>query len=150
MSGRFFINREEESRRFEMHRKNLRIKTAGPNQIVRTLSGGTQQKIVLAKWLESESQVILFDEPTRGIDVGARYEIYSLINDLSARGKAVVLISSDFSEILGMSDRIIVMSEGAVSGEIGNVRKTTLKDLMALSVSAKTKRRQNKFEGFVI
>jgi ABC-type sugar transport system ATPase subunit len=150
MSGRFFINRETESSRFEMHRKNLRIKTTGPNQIVRTLSGGTQQKIVLAKWLESESQVIIFDEPTRGIDVGARYEIYSLINDLAAKGKAVALISSDFSEILGMSDRIIVMSEGAVSGEIRNVRKTTLKDLMALSISAKTKNRQKKFEGSVI
>jgi ABC-type sugar transport system ATPase subunit len=147
MSGRFFINREEESKRFEAHRKNLRIKTVGPNQIVRTLSGGTQQKIVLAKWLESESRVIIFDEPTRGIDVGARYEIYSLINDLAARGKAAVLISSDFSEILGMSDRIIVMSEGAVSGEIGNVRKITPKDLMALSISAKIKNRQNKFEG---
>jgi ribose transport system ATP-binding protein len=144
LSQGMFVNRKKESERFEIQRKNLKIKTSGPGQITRTLSGGNQQKIVLAKWLETESKVIIFDEPTRGIDVGARYEIYGLINELAADGKSIVFISSDFSEILGMSDRIIVMSEGAMSGEIKKVKTATMKDLMTLSVGNQGKRRERK------
>lgn len=141
------VDRKKEAGRFEVQRKNLHIKVSGPDQIARTLSGGNQQKVVLAKWLESESKVIIFDEPTRGIDVGARYEIYSLINGLASEGKSIVLISSDFSEILGMCDRVMVMSEGCVSGEIENARKATAKDLMKLSVANPAKKHTNRRKG---
>ena len=82
------------------------------------LSGGNQQKVVLSKWLFSDSEIIIFDEPTRGIDVGARREIYQIINDLVADGKTVVVVSSDMEEIMGVSDRILVMYEGKVAGEV--------------------------------
>ena len=82
------------------------------------LSGGNQQKVVLAKWLYSDSEIIIFDEPTRGIDVGARREIYEIINNLVENGKTVVVISSDMEEIMGVSDRILVMYEGTIAGEI--------------------------------
>jgi ABC-type sugar transport system ATPase subunit len=101
------------------------------------LSGGNQQKILIAKWLESNSDIIIFDEPTRGIDVGAKYEIYLLINDLIKSGKSVIMISSEFPEVLGMSDRILVMREGESSGEIRDVRKATTKDIMRLAVKEK-------------
>ena len=82
------------------------------------LSGGNQQKIVVAKWLMSDSEVIILDEPTRGIDVGAKREIYELINDLARAGKAVIVISSDMEEVLGISDRIAVMHEGRIAGMV--------------------------------
>jgi ABC-type sugar transport system ATPase subunit len=87
-------------------------------QLTRNLSGGNQQKVVLAKWLAADCDVLIFDEPTRGIDVGARYEIYKLMNELCARGKAIIMISSDMEELLGMSDRIIVLCEGRQMGEL--------------------------------
>ncbi len=87
-------------------------------QKVGNLSGGNQQKVVLAKWLYTAPEVLILDEPTRGIDVGAKYEIYAIINELSAQGKAVVVISSEMPELLGMSDRIYVMNEGAFVGEM--------------------------------
>jgi ribose transport system ATP-binding protein len=95
----------------------LRIKTPGPHQRVVHLSGGNQQKVVLGKWLCTEAQILIFDEPTRGIDVGAKVEIYQLINQLAARGAAILMISSELPEILGMSDRILVMHGGRISGE---------------------------------
>ncbi|MFV0412139.1 MAG: D-xylose ABC transporter ATP-binding protein, partial [Oscillospiraceae bacterium] len=82
-------------------------------------SGGNQQKVVLAKWLFSDSRIIIFDEPTRGIDVGAKREIYEIINELTAEGKAVIVISSDMEEIMGLCDRILVLCEGRVTGEVG-------------------------------
>jgi ribose transport system ATP-binding protein len=96
----------------------LNIRTPGPMQITRNLSGGNQQKVVLAKWLAADCDVLIFDEPTRGIDVGARYEIYKLMNDLCDRGKAIIMVSSDMEELLGMSDRIIVLCEGRQTGEL--------------------------------
>lgn len=98
--------------------KELRIKTPSLEQLVGNLSGGNQQKVVLAKWLASEPDIIIFDEPTRGIDVGAKQEIYMLMNELTNQGKAVIMISSDMEELLGMSDRIIVLSEGRLAGEL--------------------------------
>ena len=98
--------------------KELRIKTPSLEQLVGNLSGGNQQKVVLAKWLASEPDIIIFDEPTRGIDVGAKQEIYMLMNELTKQGKAVIMISSDMEELLGMSDRIIVLSEGRLAGEL--------------------------------
>jgi ribose transport system ATP-binding protein len=96
---------------------DLRIKTPGSAQRVMNLSGGNQQKVVLAKWLCRETEILLFDEPTRGIDVGSKVEIYQLINRLAADGKAILMISSELPEILGMSDRILVMNRGRIAGE---------------------------------
>jgi ribose transport system ATP-binding protein len=98
--------------------KNLAIKTPSLKQTVRNLSGGTQQKVVVGKWLIADTQVLIFDEPTRGIDVGAKSEIYRLLNDLAHEGKAIVMISSELPEILRMSHRIIVMCEGRITGEL--------------------------------
>jgi len=98
--------------------RKLAIKTPSAQQLVRNLSGGNQQKVILAKWLLMKCDVIFFDEPTRGIDVGAKQEIYRLMNDLADEGKAVVMISSEMPELLGMSDRVIVMHEGRVAGEL--------------------------------
>jgi ribose transport system ATP-binding protein len=96
----------------------LLIKTPSINQIVKNLSGGNQQKVILGKWLAANSQLIILDEPTRGIDVGAKFEIYKIINDLVENGKTVILISSEMEELIGMSDRIIVFSEGVITGEL--------------------------------
>jgi len=97
---------------------SLRIRTPSPEQLVRNLSGGNQQKVVLAKWLLTESRVLLFDEPTRGIDVGAKAEIYQLMGDLAARGVAMLMITSELPEAIGMADRILVMHEGHITAEI--------------------------------
>lgn len=96
----------------------LQIKTPHVEEIVHHLSGGTQQKVVLAKWLLTHSRVLIFDEPTRGIDVGAKMEIYRLINEIAAQGVAVLLITSELPEALGMCDRIYVMREGHLMGEV--------------------------------
>lgn len=122
---------------FARYIKDLLIKLAGPEQRARTLSGGNQQKVVLAKWLEANSDVIIFDEPTRGIDVGAKYEIYLLMNRLVAQRKAIIMISSELPEVLGMSDRIVVMHEGKISGEIGDAANATQEQIMALAVGVK-------------
>ena len=110
----------------------LRIKTPSINQLVKNLSGGNQQKVVLAKWLLVDCEVIIFDEPTRGIDVGAKQEIYQLINALAAAGKAVIIISSELPELLGMSDRVIVMAEGRVTAEL-ETREASQERIMQLS-----------------
>ncbi len=98
--------------------KELLIKTPSHNQLVKNLSGGNQQKVVLAKWLAANSELIILDEPTRGIDVGAKFEIYKLINELVKNGKTILLISSEMEELIGMSDRIIVLAEGRMTGEL--------------------------------
>ncbi|MBL7221181.1 MAG: sugar ABC transporter ATP-binding protein, partial [Phycisphaerae bacterium] len=107
--------------------------------LAENLSGGNQQKLVLAKWLENDCDVIIFDEPTRGIDVGAKYEIYVLMNELAAQGKAIIMISSELPEVLGMSDRIIVMHEGSVTGEITDVANATQEQIMHLAIKSETK-----------
>jgi len=94
------------------------IKTPSINQLVRNLSGGNQQKVVIAKWLVRNSDILIFDEPTRGIDVGAKSEIYKLMNELAGQGKSIIMISSELPELLRMSDRIVVMCEGKLTGEI--------------------------------
>ncbi|MEX0929213.1 MAG: sugar ABC transporter ATP-binding protein [Balneolales bacterium] len=98
--------------------ESLSIKTPGANQMVINLSGGNQQKVVLSKWLCCQSDIFIFDEPTRGIDVGAKAEIYSLMNLLTSRGVAIIMISSELPEILGMSDRMLVMHKGSIAGEL--------------------------------
>lgn len=102
----------------ETYRRSLRIRTPSVFQKVVNLSGGNQQKVVLSKWLFTDPDLLILDEPTRGIDVGAKYEIYSIINDLSAAGKAVILISSEMPELLGLCDRIHVMNQGRFVGEL--------------------------------
>ncbi|MEW2453172.1 sugar ABC transporter ATP-binding protein [Streptomyces albus] len=111
----------------------LGVRMAGLDQHVRTLSGGNQQKVVIGKWLLAKSRVLILDEPTRGIDVGAKVEIYQLINELTASGHAVLMISSDLPEVLGMSDRILVMSQGRIAGEL-TAREATQDAVMALAV----------------
>ena len=107
-----------ERRTAEAMCRQLNIKTPNSDVIAETLSGGNQQKVVLAKWLALSPKVLIFDEPTRGIDVGAKSEIYSLIHDLAVRGVAVIVISSDMEELLGISDRIAVMHEGRITGQL--------------------------------
>ena len=109
----------------------LRIKTPGPHQRVVNLSGGNQQKVVLGKWLTTEAEILIFDEPTRGIDVGAKAEIYQLMNQLAARGAAILMISSELPEVLGMSDRILVMHAGRIAGEFAAADATQEKLLAA-------------------
>lgn len=105
----------------------LRTKTPSVNQIVKNLSGGNQQKVVLAKWLLRDVEILIFDEPTRGIDIGARAEIYDMMRGLIAEGKSIILVSSDLTEILHLSDRVIVMCEGRVTGELDIADATQLK-----------------------
>ncbi len=128
-----FIDKGWETRALQAHVEQLSVKLTGPEQIIATLSGGNQQKVALAKWLERDAEVIIFDEPTRGIDVGAKYEIYRLMNRLAARGKAILMISSELPEVLGMSDRILVMNEGHLTGEVTDVPNATQEDLMRLA-----------------
>lgn len=112
------INKAKEAQVAEHYREAMNIRTPSVFQKVMNLSGGNQQKVVLSKWLFAEPEVLILDEPTRGIDVGAKFEIYSIINELSAQGKGVVMISSEMPELLGMSDRIYVMNEGSFVGEL--------------------------------
>lgn len=113
-----FIDRKQERSVAERFVKDLQIKTPSIEQTAQNLSGGNQQKVVLAKWLFTQSKVLIFDEPTRGVDVGAKVEIFKLMNDLVSRGVAVLMISSELPEVLGMCDRILVMHEGRLAGEL--------------------------------
>ena len=113
----------------------LRIKVPHQDQLACNLSGGNQQKVVLAKWLARDCDVFIFDEPTRGIDVGARYEIYLLMNALAVQGKAIVMISSELPEVLGMADRILTLHDGRITGEIVNGPGVTQEQIMRLAVA---------------
>ncbi|WP_304616891.1 multiple monosaccharide ABC transporter ATP-binding protein [Paracoccus sp. (in: a-proteobacteria)] len=118
VSTRGIVDESRETEVAEKYRSALRIRTPSVFQKVMNLSGGNQQKVVLAKWLFTAPDVLVLDEPTRGIDVGAKYEIYNIINDLSREGRAVVMISSEMPELLGMCDRIYVMNQGGFVGEL--------------------------------
>jgi len=112
------IDENEEIHAAEKYRKLINIKTNSIEQTVGSLSGGNQQKVVLAKWMLSDPDVLMLDEPTRGIDVGAKYEIYTVINSLADAGKAIIVISSEMPELLGICDRIYVINEGEIAGEL--------------------------------
>jgi len=129
-----FVDGKKERDAFSGYIESLLIKTPHGEQLGRNLSGGNQQKVVLAKWLQANSEVIIFDEPTRGVDVGAKYEIYVLMRKLAEQGKALLMISSELPEVLGMSDRIVVMREGRVTGEITDATKATQEDVLHLAV----------------
>jgi putative multiple sugar transport system ATP-binding protein len=118
VSSNSIINEAEETRVAEGYRKAMNIRTPSVFQKVMNLSGGNQQKVVLSKWLFAGPEVLILDEPTRGIDVGAKFEIYGIINELSADGKGVIMISSEMPELLGMCDRIYVLCEGRIVGEL--------------------------------
>jgi ribose transport system ATP-binding protein len=118
------MNAQEEQQAADRYVKDLRIKTPSLNQKVVYLSGGNQQKVVLSKWLCCKSEVFIFDEPTRGVDVGAKAEIYQLMNRLTASGVAIIMISSEMLEVLGMSDRILVMRGGRITGEFSAAEAT--------------------------
>jgi len=128
-----FVQRRREREDFGRYVDRLKIKVPNQEQRAGNLSGGNQQKVVLAKWLARNCDVLIFDEPTRGIDVGAKYEIYLLMNELAAAGKAIVMISSELPEVLGMADRILVVHEGRVTGEITDARRATQEQIMELA-----------------
>ena len=123
------INKTQERKTALDYVKQLATKTPTVDQLVVNLSGGNQQKVVIAKWLTRDCDILIFDEPTRGIDVGAKNEIYKLMNELAAQGKSIIMISSEMTEILRMSDRVIVMCEGEISGEI-DISEATQEKIM--------------------
>ena len=118
------IDRKKEKRLAEEYIEALSIKTPGMEQLVKNLSGGNQQKVAIAKWLAMDSDIIILDEPTRGIDVGAKYEIYLLMNELVEKGKSLIMISSEMPELIGMSDRVLVMRSGKIMGELSKEEVT--------------------------
>jgi inositol transport system ATP-binding protein len=132
IGGLYLLNKRKESNEVNKQIERLRIKTRSVKTEVGTLSGGNQQKVVVAKWLVKKPKVLIMDEPTRGIDVGAKYEIYKLMCDLASEGMAIIMISSELPEILGMSDRVIVMAEGEIKGELTRSEATQEK-IMKLS-----------------
>ena len=129
------VDRDNEQTSFSSFVDSLRIKVPHQDELARNLSGGNQQKVVLAKWLQRNCEVIIFDEPTRGIDVGSKYEIYLLIQELAAQGKVIIMISSELPEVLGLADRVLVMHEGRITGEITDVRNATQEDIMRMAVA---------------
>ena len=133
VSNGILLNRRAEARVGEEYVQKLGVKTPSIRQTLSNLSGGNQQKVVLAKWLFSEADILILDEPTRGIDVGAKYEIYCLMNQLTQQGKAVIMISSELPEVLGMSDRILVMHEGRIKGELTG-EAMTAEQVMSLAI----------------
>ena len=123
-SNKGVIDHNAEVLSAEEYREKINVKCAGIEQNVGSLSGGNQQKVVLAKWMLTQPDVLILDEPTRGIDVGAKYEIYCVINDLAKAGKAVIVISSEMPEIIGTCDRTYVINEGQICGELSKEEMT--------------------------
>jgi ribose transport system ATP-binding protein len=132
ISRLFTVNKREEQRIGNYYKDAMRIKTPSIEQKIKNLSGGNQQKVIIARWLASEPTLVIFDEPTRGIDVGAKSEIYTLVNELVESGKAVLMISSEMEEVMGMSDRIIVLREGRISGML-NRKEFNQETIMAFA-----------------
>ena len=131
LARRGWIDGNREIQVAERGRRDMNIKAPTVMSVVGKLSGGNQQKVVLAKWLFTDPDVLILDEPTRGIDVGAKFEIYTIVNRLVADGKAVVLISSELPELLGMCDRVYTLAAGRITGEMP-VSEATQENLMEL------------------
>ena len=131
-----FLNKKSEKKDSVEMQEILNIKTPSLDTPAGSLSGGNQQKIVIAKWLLHHPKVLIMDEPTRGIDVGAKYEIYKIMCDLAAQGVGIVMISSDLPEIIGICDRTIVMSEGKITGEVER-KDFSQEHIMAFAVGGK-------------
>jgi len=132
---RLSIDANKEIQIANEYKDSINIKAPSVEQKVGNLSGGNQQKVQLAKWMFAEPQVLILDEPTRGIDVGAKLEIYTLMNQLVERGMGVIMISSELPEVLGMSDRLYVMSEGTITGEL-SAEEATEQKVMALAIQS--------------
>ena len=130
----FIKEKKEQNNALELIRK-LSIKARNENAKVYTLSGGNQQKVVLAKWINRKCKVMIIDEPTRGVDIGAKVEIYHLINDLSRQGVGIVVISSETSELMGICDRILIMRKGRIVGEI-NRKDYSEEEILRISIGA--------------
>ncbi|BDG43662.1 multiple monosaccharide ABC transporter ATP-binding protein [Saccharococcus caldoxylosilyticus] len=139
IAKKFVVDENKEIIEAERFRDQLKIKTPSVFQKTEALSGGNQQKVVLSKWIFAEPDILILDEPTRGIDVGAKYEIYTIIHQLAEEGKAILMISSELPEILGMCDRIYVMSEGRITGEV-NRDEATQEKLMKLMTKTTVRR----------
>jgi ribose transport system ATP-binding protein len=137
LTSNLLLRKGDERKQANGFVERLRIATPGINQQVQYLSGGNQQKVVLAKWLASQSKILIFDEPTRGIDVGAKVEVYNLMNSLVENGVAVIMVSSEMPELLGMSDRILVMHEGRIAAELGR-QDATQEKVLAAAMGADT------------
>lgn len=128
------LRQDQERNAFGEYVESLSIRIPHQDQAAANLSGGNQQKVVLARWLQQNAEVLIFDEPTRGIDVGAKHEIYQLMNRLAAKGKCIVMISSELPEVIGMSDRILVMHGGRITGEITDMQSVTQEQIMELAI----------------
>jgi len=133
VTSNLLLSGRKEKKVAEKYIEALNIKTPSTNQPLMNLSGGNQQKVVLAKWLFSNADLLILDEPTRGIDVGAKYEFYCMMNDLVAQGKSIIMISSELPEVLGMSDRILVMHNGMIKGELMGLQMTA-ENVMQLAI----------------
>ena len=118
VSKGIILDRKAEEKIAQKYVDSLKTKTPSLHQKINNLSGGNQQKVAVAKWLYSNSDILILDEPTRGIDVGAKYDIYCLMNELTEQGKAIIMISSELPEVLGMADRVLVMHGGQIKGEL--------------------------------
>ena len=133
------INSSKEEALCEKAVHDLRIKTPNVEIDSGNLSGGNQQKVVVGKWLARDSRVVIFDEPTRGIDVGAKVEIYNLMNQLKKQGIAVMFVSSEMPEVMGIADRIIVMCDGRITGEV-MAKETTQNEILTLATTFEDKK----------
>ena len=130
MNAGFVLNHKKINEIVTSSIKKLSIKTPSMKEHISNLSGGNQQKVIVARWLANDPDVLIMDEPTRGIDVGAKYDIYCLINQMVEQGKSVIMISSEMPEILGMCDRIYIMNEGKMAGEL-DAKEATQEGIMA-------------------
>ena len=135
-TGGIFLDQDKETEVAQEYVRKLRTKTPSVEQLVGNLSGGNQQKVLLAKWMFANPDVLILDEPTRGIDVGAKYEIYCIINDLAKAGKSVIMISSELPEVIGMSDRIYIMNQAKIVGEM-KASEATQENIMACIVGVR-------------
>jgi putative multiple sugar transport system ATP-binding protein len=126
------INHNEEVKVATGYKESLNIKASSLEQVVGNLSGGNQQKVSIGKWLFASPQILILDEPTRGIDVGAKFEIYTIMNKLISEGMSIIMISSELGEVLGMSDRVYVMAEGEVKGEL-SIDEANQENIMQLA-----------------
>lgn len=131
LQGGFILDHKKINQVVDESIQKLRIKTPSMKEHISNLSGGNQQKVIVSRWLANDPDVLIMDEPTRGIDVGAKHEIYEIMNELAAQGKAIIMISSEMSELLGMSDRVYVMCNGKVTGEIREADEMTQAGVMA-------------------
>jgi putative multiple sugar transport system ATP-binding protein len=132
ISSNGMINDNEEIKIADHYKKSLTIKASSLEQLVGNLSGGNQQKVSLGKWLFVGPKLLILDEPTRGIDVGAKFEIYTVMNELIKQGMSIIMISSELGEVLGMSDRVYVMAQGEIKGEL-SIDEANQENIMQLA-----------------